>query len=159
MPYASAHEAERQQIESFVECWKQDFGEVLTADQARLRQYACSSSSPPLARWSARLSSPAKRHQTMNTSSIAVNPLMLRSGQVLSIESQLSEASRLVAGTQGLEVVRIYEEAQSARPSQVAPCSTRCSAIGKDTPDGIISWHPDRLARNAVDGGSSHPSA
>jgi len=42
---------------------------------------------------------------------------------------------------------RIYEEAQSARKPG-APCSTRCSGrIEKGHADGIISWHPDRLAR------------
>jgi len=71
----------------------------------------------------------------------------------MSIESQLSEATKLVAGTHGLEVVKIYEEAQSARKPGRPVFDEMLQRIGKGHADGIISWHPDRLARNSVDGG------
>ncbi|MHB0978140.1 MAG: recombinase family protein [Minisyncoccota bacterium] len=73
--------------------------------------------------------------------------------QVLSIESQLSEATKLVAGTHGLEVVKIYEEAQSARKPGRPIFDEMLQRIEKGHAEGIISWHPDRLARNSVDGG------
>lgn len=73
--------------------------------------------------------------------------------QVLSIESQLSEATKLVAGTHDLEVVKIYEEAQSARKPGRPVFDEMLQRIEKGQAEGIISWHPDRLARNSVDGG------
>jgi DNA invertase Pin-like site-specific DNA recombinase len=73
--------------------------------------------------------------------------------QVLSIESQLSETAKLVAGTQGLEVVKVYEEARSARKPGRPIFDEMVRRIEKGDADGIISWHPDRLARNSVDGG------
>lgn len=73
--------------------------------------------------------------------------------QVLSIESQLSEAKKLVAGSAGLEVVKIYEEAMSARKPGRPVFDEMLRRIEKGHADGIISWHPDRLARNSVDGG------
>lgn len=70
--------------------------------------------------------------------------------QVMSIESQRAELTRLFAG---VEVVAIVEEAQSAKSPGRPLFSDVLSRIEAGEADGLIAWAPDRLARNSVDGG------
>ena len=74
--------------------------------------------------------------------------------QVLSIESQIQEMLR-AAEKDGLEIVDIRRESHSAKDSGQRPVF---SEILKDIRggrfNGILTWAPDRLSRNAGDLGS-----
>ncbi|MFY0610695.1 MAG: recombinase family protein [Hyphomicrobiaceae bacterium] len=70
--------------------------------------------------------------------------------QVLSIESQISE---LEAKFSDVQIVEVLEEACSAKAPGRPIFDDMLSRIESGEADGIIAWHPDRLARNSVDGG------
>lgn len=70
--------------------------------------------------------------------------------QVLSIESQKKE---LTAAFGDLYIVDTVEEARSAKAPGRPLFEKMLRRIEKREADGIIAWHPDRLARNSVDGG------
>lgn len=72
--------------------------------------------------------------------------------QILSIDSQRAEMERHAAAW-GIKIVRIFEEAQSAKAPGRPKFEEMLREIGKGKAQGIISWHPDRLARNSIDGG------
>ena len=72
--------------------------------------------------------------------------------QVLSIESQLAEL-REFAAKEKLEIVASLCEAKTAKEPGRTKFAEMLSLIEKGKAEGILSWHPDRLARNAVDGG------
>lgn len=72
--------------------------------------------------------------------------------QILSIESQLAEL-REFAAKEKLEIVASFQEAKTAKEPGRTKFAEMLSIIEKSKADGILSWHPDRLARNAVDGG------
>ena len=72
--------------------------------------------------------------------------------QVLSIEAQLIELQEYAA-KEKLEIVASFCEAKTAREPGRIKFAEMLSLIEKGKADGIISWHPDRLARNSVDGG------
>ena len=72
--------------------------------------------------------------------------------QVLSIESQRQELQRFVEREQ-LHVVGMKEEARSARTPGRPVFNDLLERIERGEADGIVAWHPDRLARNALDGG------
>jgi len=73
--------------------------------------------------------------------------------QVLSIESQLCEL-REFAAKEKLEIVGpTFVETKTAKEPGRTKFAEMLSIIEKNKADGILSWHPDRLARNAVDGG------
>lgn len=72
--------------------------------------------------------------------------------QVLSIESQRTEMERHAAAW-GIEIVRVFEEAQSAKAPGRPVFDGMLREIEKGKAAGIVAWHPDRLARNSVDGG------
>ena len=72
--------------------------------------------------------------------------------QVLSIESQLAEL-REFAAKEKLEIVASLCEAKTAKEPGRTKFAEMLSMIEKGKAEGILSWHPDRLARNAVDGG------
>jgi site-specific DNA recombinase len=72
--------------------------------------------------------------------------------QVLSVDSQRTEMERHAAGW-GLKIVRVFEEAQSAKAPGRAVFEEMLREVEKGKAEGVIAWHPDRLARNSVDGG------
>ena len=72
--------------------------------------------------------------------------------QILSIEAQLLEL-RDLAEKEQLEIAASFEEAKTAKePGRIA-FAEMLAAVERGEADGILSWHPDRLARNSVDGG------
>ncbi len=70
--------------------------------------------------------------------------------QVLSLSSQVDELRRAFPG---LSVVQVLEESKSAKMPGRPIFDNMLRRVEAGEADGIISWHPDRLARNAVDGG------
>ena len=72
--------------------------------------------------------------------------------QVQSIEGQLDEL-RLLAKRENLKIIDELIEKQSAKSPGRPIFNRMLDSIEKGRANGIISWHPDRLARNSVDGG------
>jgi len=72
--------------------------------------------------------------------------------QILSIQSQLTEV-RQYATQQGLEIKQEFEEARTAKSPGRPIFDEMIKRIEKGEASGIIAWHPDRLARNSIDGG------
>ena len=73
--------------------------------------------------------------------------------QVLSIESQLEEL-RLYSAKEKFDIVASFEEAKTAKEPGRTKFGEMLSFLQSGKADGIIAWHPDRLARNSVDGGA-----
>ncbi|OYV83450.1 MAG: hypothetical protein B7X04_04260 [Parcubacteria group bacterium 21-54-25] len=73
--------------------------------------------------------------------------------QVMSIESQLFEL-REFARKENLEILEEFQESKSAK-TPGRPIFEKMIEKVNDSHEsiGILSWNPDRLARNAVDGG------
>ena len=71
--------------------------------------------------------------------------------QILSIEAQLVEL-REYAAREKLFIVEELIEKQSAKIPGRPLFNLMLERIEKDEASGIVSWHPDRLARNSVDG-------
>jgi site-specific DNA recombinase len=72
--------------------------------------------------------------------------------QVMSIEAQLFEL-REFASRENLEILEEFQESKSAKtPGRpvFGEMMARVEAMGNV---GILAWHPDRLARNSIDGG------
>src|ERR1017187_7960415 len=72
--------------------------------------------------------------------------------QVLSIDAQLSEL-REFAVREGLNVVAEVIEKQSAKTPGRPIFNNMLARIEAGQATGILAWHPDRLARNSIDGG------
>ena len=72
--------------------------------------------------------------------------------QVQSIESQLAEL-REYAARENISIVEELVEKQSAKIPGRPIFNDMISRIENGEASGIVSWHPDRLARNSVDGG------
>ena len=70
--------------------------------------------------------------------------------QVLSIESQKAELRKTYGH---LSIVETIEESQSAKAPGRPLFDRMMRRIQNGEAEGIIAWHPDRLARNSVDGG------
>jgi DNA invertase Pin-like site-specific DNA recombinase len=60
---------------------------------------------------------------------------------------------RLILTWRDIEVVDVYEESYSAKAPGRPIFSEMIKRIDAGEAQGIIAWHPDRLARNSIDGG------
>ena len=72
--------------------------------------------------------------------------------QILSIESQLSELKEFAA-KEKLEIVASLCEAQTAKEPGRKIFGEMLDRICAGEASGILAWHPDRLAKNSIDGG------
>ena len=72
--------------------------------------------------------------------------------QVQSIGDQLKIGLHLAQET-GSSILEVFEESRSAKRPGRPFFNEMISRIEAGEADGIIAWHPDRLARNAVDAG------
>ena len=72
--------------------------------------------------------------------------------QVLSIEAQIAELKEF-AKRENLVVSEIITEAKTAKIPGREQFEIVLKKIEKGEASGILSWHPDRLARNSIDGG------
>ena len=72
--------------------------------------------------------------------------------QVRSISDQLAELKEL-AIKEDIEVIDIFVEKQTAKTPGRPVFNEMLQRIENNEASGILAWHPDRLARNSVDGG------
>ena len=72
--------------------------------------------------------------------------------QVLSIEAQLTEL-RNYANNADLQIVDEFVEKRSAKMPGRPVFNEMLTSIKNGEANGILAWHPDRLARNSIDGG------
>jgi len=72
--------------------------------------------------------------------------------QVLSIEAQLAELKEFAA-KEKLAIAASFTEAKTAKEPGRTQFAEMLRRLEAGEAQGIISWHPDRLARNPIDGG------
>jgi site-specific DNA recombinase len=72
--------------------------------------------------------------------------------QVMSIEAQLFEL-REHARKENLEILAEFQESKSAKTPGREVFNEMMTRIEVGEAQGILAWHPDRLARNSIDGG------
>ena len=72
--------------------------------------------------------------------------------QILSIEAQVTEVKEY-AIKENLQIVQEFIESKSAKVPGRQIFNEMISLLQKGKADAILSWHPDRLARNSLDGG------
>ena len=73
--------------------------------------------------------------------------------QILSIESQETELLRAFANAEGIEIAQVFYESFSAKSPGRKVFEELITRVEKGEAQGLIAWHPDRLARNSIDGG------
>ena len=72
--------------------------------------------------------------------------------QILSIEAQVTEVKEY-AIKENLQIVQEFIESKSAKVPGRPIFNEMMSLLQKSKADAILAWHPDRLARNSLDGG------
>ncbi|MBU4311511.1 MAG: recombinase family protein [Candidatus Omnitrophica bacterium] len=72
--------------------------------------------------------------------------------QILSIEAQVTETKEY-AIKENLQIVQEFIESKSAKVPGRPIFNEMMSLLQKGKADAILAWHPDRLARNSLDGG------
>jgi len=73
--------------------------------------------------------------------------------QIMSIEAQLAELTEY-AKRENIEISETFIESKSAKKPGREIFNEMMSKVHESKePIGLIAWHPDRLARNSVDGG------
>ena len=72
--------------------------------------------------------------------------------QVMSIESQLFEL-REFARKENLEILAEFQESKSAKTPGRPVFNEMIEQVNSMDGVGVLAWHPDRLARNSIDGG------
>jgi len=72
--------------------------------------------------------------------------------QVRSISDQLAELKEL-ARKENIDIVDVFVEKQTAKTPGRPVFNEMLQRIENNEASGILAWHPDRLARNSVDGG------
>ena len=72
--------------------------------------------------------------------------------QILSIEAQITELQEFAA-KEKLEIVASFQEAKTAKEPGRTVFGQMLDRMEQGEANGILAWHPDRLARNSVDGG------
>ena len=72
--------------------------------------------------------------------------------QVMSIEAQLFEL-REYARKENLEILAEFQESKSAKTPGREIFGKMMEQVERSEGVGILAWHPDRLARNSMDGG------
>lgn len=72
--------------------------------------------------------------------------------QMLSIDAQLNEL-REYARKESLTIAREFVESMTAKEPGRPIFNDMLRLVERGEADGLLAWHPDRLARNSVDGG------
>jgi len=72
--------------------------------------------------------------------------------QILSIEAQIEEC-RQYAQKERLFIADVFTESRTAKEPGRPVFNEMIARIEKGEAEGILAWHPDRLARNSLDGG------
>ncbi len=72
--------------------------------------------------------------------------------QIMSIEAQLFELHEF-ARKENLEIIEEFQESKSAKKPGREKFNEMMSKVESMNGVGILAWHPDRLARNSIDGG------
>ena len=72
--------------------------------------------------------------------------------QILSIEAQITEVKEF-ATRENLEIIEYIIESKTAKSPGRGEFNRMVKLLEANKAQGIVAWHPDRLARNSVDGG------
>ena len=72
--------------------------------------------------------------------------------QVLSLEAQEVELNEFAA-REHLHISNTFHESQTAKEPGRPVFNDMLTRVERGEAEGILAWHPDRLARNSVDGG------